>query len=352
MVILAALINLANAAYAASSGTKISSGPYPRPIAEFEPVKSVLVSDDYFQGGYDALNLTRAILDAGAELMIASTDGRSDALTRLATAGLRPEQQQRIKVQTLPHGNLWMRDYGPVFIRTANGPEALDLIWGGQQKDSENLPVTLAGILRIAHRPLSTEMDGGNFLSDGTICVTSRDERVPINPNREAFSAIGCEQLLVLDNPPHPHIDMWLKIVGPKKALVSELNSSARAALRRYYGGHIPEEQLHLGERLDVMAQALAPYFSVERIPIPVMYRGSFRTYTNSLLVNGKAIVPRYKSYGWGYDQYPDSPEQRDYEKVVEERYAAYGFSVTFVDADGLIFNGGALHCIALQIPE
>jgi hypothetical protein len=348
----AALNLLAAAAIAAGFGANQAHSPHPRPIAEFEPVRSVVISDDYFQGGYDAAGLARAVLEAGAELLVASPTGSSDVLSRLAEAGLPPALLAGVKVVKLPHGNLWVRDYGPMFAREDGKTRLVDFVWGGGVEESERFPVALGSLLGRPVTGAALELDGGNLLSDGATCVTSRESAAAPLPKAVSFAPLGCQRLVVLDDPPHAHVDMWLKLVGPGKALVAELDETARAALRRYYGGHVPEDHVRLGARLDAMARELAPHFAVERVPMPVFYRGSYRTYANALLVNRTAIVPRYKKFGWGYDDYPDAAERESYEKAVEHRYAAHGFSVTFVDADGLIFNGGAFHCVALQIPE
>lgn len=353
MITLAAPIYISAAAIAAGIGIKtFNTKTQIRPIAEFEPVESVIISEDYFQGGYDASGLARAILQAGATLVIASSNERSQTVKQLVDLNLDHDQRNRVKIRTLAHGNLWLRDYGPVFAHSLRGLELVDFQWGGKPQESEDFPVTLGHYLHKPVRRMLANLDGGNFLSDGATCVTSRDRAATLEPTPETFQAIGCAKLVILENPPHPHVDMWLKITGPGKALVAELDTSARSALRRYYGGRIPDDHQKMGERLDAMAHALAPYFTIQRIPMPIAYRGTFRSFTNAILVNGTAIVPRYKTYGWGYDQYPDATEERDYEKTVEDRFAEHGFSVTFVDADGLIFNGGAFHCIALQIPE
>jgi agmatine/peptidylarginine deiminase len=108
---------------------------------------------------------------------------------------------------------------------------------------------------------------------------------------------------------------------------------------------------MEIKARLDELAVILSAHFKVKRLPMPLPYRGVFRTYANSLLVNNTAIVPRYHRYGWNYDDYPDAALAADYESKVAAIYREFGYDTRFVNADGLIFNGGAFHCVALQIP-
>lgn len=323
-----------------------------RPVAEFEAVRAVALSDDYMQGGYDGIALVRAILEAGAQALILSSNTVSTTMTSLAASDLSKAMLAKTKVLQLAHDNLWLRDYGPLFVRDHTGVAAIDFIWGGPGQDNEVFPQKIAKTFAMPVRSLPVTMDGGNFLTDGKICVMSRLSSQTEAPDPQLLSRIGCERTVIINNPPHAHVDMWLKFVAPGKALIPELNSSARQALKRHYGGTIPTDQQQFAERLDAVAQELSAYVQVERIPSPVLYRGTYRTYTNAILVNRQAIVPRFRSYGWGYDTYPDTAELKDYEQAVEKSFKANGYSVTFVDADGIIYNGGAFHCVTIQIPE
>jgi agmatine/peptidylarginine deiminase len=85
---------------------------------------------------------------------------------------------------------------------------------------------------------------------------------------------------------------------------------------------------------------------------MPLPYRNTFRTYVNSLLVNGTAVVPRYSRYRWNYDSDPNATLTKLFESKVTTIYKELGYRVRFVNADDLIFNGGAFHCIAVQIPK
>ncbi len=105
-------------------------------------------------------------------------------------------------------------------------------------------------------------------------------------------------------------------------------------------------------DSLDEMARQLGAYMKVERLPMPAPYRNTMRTYANGILVNKSAILPRYKTFGWNGESYPDQELHARYEEQVRAAYEKHGYKVEFVDADGLIFNGGALHCVAQQIPR
>lgn len=84
---------------------------------------------------------------------------------------------------------------------------------------------------------------------------------------------------------------------------------------------------------------------------MPLPYRGAYRTFANAVLVNGTAIVPRFKHFGWKYDEYPDQKLEASYEAKTKKFYEKYGYRVSFVTADELIYNGGGFHCVTLQLP-
>lgn len=323
-----------------------------KPIAEFEEVSAVAISDDYMQGGYDGIGLARAILAAGVELLVLSTNADSPTIANLSASGIPKASLANTKALALAHNNLWLRDFGPLFVRDHMGIQAVDFVWGGPGQESEDFSHKLAAARSLPLRTLPIMMDGGNVLSDGKICVSGHPLTPTDTQDSQLFDQLGCERGVVIANPPHAHVDMWLKFVAPGKALVPELDAQARQALQRYYGGTIPSDQLQFAERLDAAARQLSAFVQVERIPSPVLYRGTYRTYTNAILLNHQAIVPRYRRYGWGYDSYPDAAELKNYEQTVETRFKQHGYSVTFVDADGIIYNGGAFHCVTLQIPK
>jgi hypothetical protein len=113
----------------------------------------------------------------------------------------------------------------------------------------------------------------------------------------------------------------------------------------------VPPELKQLQESLDRKAQELARYLEVVRLPMPMPYRGTFRTYANAALVNGRALVPSYRRFGWRQEEYPDAALAPYYEQRAREVYRAAGYDVQFLEADGLAFNGGAWRCVTAPIP-
>jgi agmatine/peptidylarginine deiminase len=162
---------------------------------------------------------------------------------------------------------------------------------------------------------------------------------------------VGCRKVVVLDDPPHEHLDMWMKVVADGKILVNELDEPTIGRARAMFG-QVPEDVRKLKDRLDELAKTLAEHAEVTRLPMPLPYRHVFRTYANALLVNGTALIPSYERFGWSYDDYPDAALKEHFETRAAEVYARHGFRTRFVRADGLVYNGGAFHCVMLQLPK
>lgn len=324
------------------------AAPSVEPIPEYAPVQAVLLSEDLFSAGYHAPELLTEITAAQAEPWIVTADEKSrpELEKTLAEAGVKPMQLKAAAFFHVAHGNLWLRDYGPVI--TTQG--FADLKYDGAASVNDDFPRTLGKLLSVPTVHVQAELDGGNLLAAGDFCFTSAANVASTVVERHA-PALGCRKLLVVKDPAHAHIDMWAKVVARDTVLVNELSADTLNLVQAQYG-HIPADVADLKARLDGGARQLeAAGMKVERLPMPLPYRNVFRTFANSILVNGRAIVPAFAKFGWGYDEYPDAKLEPAYEAQVKKIYAKHGYETRFVNADGLMFNGGGFHCVLLQIP-
>ena len=76
------------------------------------------------------------------------------------------------------------------------------------------------------------------------------------------------------------------------------------------------------------------------------------RTYANALLVNGHAMIPSYSKTDQNGVPLLDADFLESYEKEVKDIYEAYRYKVSFIKSDVIIADGGALHCVGLQLPD
>ena len=166
----------------------------------------------------------------------------------------------------------------------------------------------------------------------------------------------GCDDVYIFPRMPYEgtgHIDMWAKFLSDDTVLVGELQDETIARMQRgtsSYNGAL-EIQGFLNDRA---SEIRSLGFDVVRIPMPApIISGSYatmRSYTNSLLVNGTAIIPRYVRSADYYASYEDSDLTSVYEQQVEDIYRGLGYQVRFIESDELIANGGAVHCVTMQL--
>lgn len=343
-------------------------------IPEFAPTDSVLLSEILFKENFNGAALTQAIVDSGARVMIALSQPMTEEeqLRWRKQHHLDTFNSEQLSLTNIAHDTHWVRDYGPLPIRVhqADGASQLgfvDLDYKKEMQLDDTVPYQLGLLFSTDIRHVPLTFDGGNFLTDGKNCFMTTDVRKDLSLETKEFAAdrekaeayisqyfsnsAGCEKTVLIENAPHEHIDMWAKIVSPKTILVNQITpETVNYFLKR--DGFVPKDVIDMRDNLDHMAQQLSTYMTVERLPMPAPYRNTMRTYANGILVNKSAILPRYKTFGWNSESYPDGELHESYEQQVRSIYEKHGFKVTFVAADGLIFNGGALHCVAQQIPR
>lgn len=365
---------------AAGYGLSFIVSPAPQPIAnvesipEFAPSDSVLVSEILFRENFNGAALAKAIIDSGARVIIAMAQPMSEEeqLHWRKEQNLDAFSSEQVSLLNIAHDTHWVRDYAPlpVRVRHSSGEPQLgfvDLDYKKEMRLDDTVSYQLGLLFNTDIRHVPLTFAGGNFLTDGKNCYMTNDVRKDLSLETKEFAAdrqkaedyisryfrdsAGCDKTVFIENAPHEHIDMWAKIVAPHTALVNQITAETVDYFLKK-DGFVPKDVIDMRDSLDEMARQLGAYMKVERLPMPAPYRNTMRTYANGILVNKSAILPRYKTFGWNGESYPDQELHARYEEQVRAAYEKHGYKVEFVDADGLIFNGGALHCVAQQIPR
>ena len=339
------LLGVAAVVIITESGIPVDQASINRPIAEFAPTEKIVLPIGLFQFNYHAAKLVQEINKAGATVEIVGQKN-------LIEEGDTPTHNPTVAVD---HTNIWLRDFAPVPFRSKNGVRYLGIDSGTPDPENAAFGEKLTNQLKLDYRPTSATLDGGNFLTDGTNCYMSGslgDEKLETKEkDREIKETLGCKRLVIIENPPHVHIDMYVKILDSKTVAVNEINS-ASIELAKDSLGDIPLDILELKNSLDGAAKQFEKYLHVVRMPMPVPFKNTFRTYTNSILVNGTAIVPDYKNYREVGGSYPDESILPELRQKVSDLYSQFGYKVEFVNADNLIYNGGAFHCVSMHLPK
>lgn len=337
-----------------------------RPIAEFEPTQAMILSQYLFSETVKIEPLVTAILDAGSDLIILSADDMvgEDQNEWLAKQNWNPDQRQSISLINTSHESFWLRDFGPIPLRwtSSRNRDQLALasfIYREENSLDDTLPYQVGLHLNTTVLSLPLILDGGNFLTNGSLClvtdnVTPRDKKAETGEDEVelAFSEIGCQQLMIIADAPHEHIDMWAKIVSPDTVLVNSLSPELIQQAEITLSDDVVKDVKIVAQQLEQAAATLAQRMKVVRIPMPLPYGGVFRTFANSVLINGVAILPKYEVNPRSGQPYIDQDMMAEMEAVAQTAYASFGYEVRWVNADELIINGGALHCVTAHLPR
>ena len=299
---------------------------------------------------------------------------------------------------------IWARDWGPTSarMRRKEAGERSDAVFieanyfvsrpyqdgaplgfveylRGRMREDPEVELFEGEVGGVLHGSLPVYLSWGNFLiggdAHGFVASAPLFARIEGMEDREKriFARwiarvlrrdVGCRRVSILETMPYErtgHIDMWGKFVSAETILVSSLEEGQRVDVPKPFVGVFDEIRAYLDER----AQEIEGMgYRVVRIPnpVPIFTRDEemiFRSYANSLLMvgedgRGTAFVPRYarsKVGLWGgRAEYPDAGKAEEAEKRVEAVLRDAGYEVMFVPADDLIAEGGAIHCVGMQV--
>ncbi len=368
---------------------------------EYESVQGVVLSEHLatFPNGKEFL---KAVLGLNTEVWMLTLDQQNldDTQRVLQTRfGLQAEQMTRLKALPIATQTVWARDWAPLFSFSTQNTTDIGLLdfkyYPERQVDDAvgpelnlflNQTASMLGLQSLFPKknyqnlPVNVELEGGNVMCTRQNCFVSQEvlrrvEAQGITPDPEQITQELEKHLqqkfTIVPRLPYEstgHIDIWAKFLSAKVLIIGEISE---ISLER-----VPEEQREaytevrefLNEQATGFNQAgqesteslayqlkkLDPEIEIQRIPMPTpgIYKGieTFRTYTNSVLINNTAIVPKYGR--GGRSRSGDRDLLSNQESAVEKLYQDAGYQVIWIQADNLIRDGGAWHCVSMQIPS
>jgi len=254
-----------------------------------------------------------------------------------------------VELLPVPIDDSWMRDNGPIFVRSGSGRVALVHFgfnaWGGKfppwDKDAE-VPRHIATHLGIRRYEAPFVLEGGSFFVDGegTLITT---EQCLLNPNRNPTMSreeieqglrdyLGVEAIVWLglghstDRDTDGHIDGIATYVAPARVALLAPDDPADPDYER---GRDNLERLRRAQDARDRAFEVMPFQTRPAGLVP---------YLNIYLPNGGVIVP-----------VADRPED---EHALEQIAGLFpDREVVFVPGRCLTYGGGGPHCITQQIP-
>ena len=331
--------------------------------AEWEPQSAVLVAWPHSETDWaDRLAevettyvaLVGAIVRFERAIVCVADDAlEAHARTALQAAGV---DMGRVRFVRAEYDDTWLRDSGPITLRTAGGFRLLDFRftgWGGKFEASRDdaLVETLerGGLFERAERAsIAFALEGGAIDTDGdgTLLTTwqSLNQRHP-DASREELSTkladwLAQDRVLWLDHgylegdDTDAHVDTLARFASPDSIVFQGCDDPTDS--------HYPHLRAMADELAALRTKDGQPYRLFElpwAQPILDDGRRLAASYANFLIVNGAVLAP---SYG-------DAADARA-QAVLREAFPAH--EIVMVPCRPLIWQNGSLHCITMQLPE
>lgn len=250
-----------------------------------------------------------------------------------------------------PLNSMWIRDYGPIFSRLANG--TVGIVHATYSNPDVNDPRTkddafatyIGKLLHLKVDRMPLVLEGGNLMSNGEgLMVTST--RVIERPENQRYTVqqigkllgthLGCQTLTYLrplENEPTGHIDLCLTFLRRNLVVVGKYDKTydpVNAAILDDMAAMLKDMETSMGPMM------------VERIPMPPRTKeGEWRSYCNVLIINGIILVPSYT----GIDPALEKEAVNTYKRLMPT------WKVETIVSDSLIKKQGFLHCIGITVP-
>ncbi len=247
--------------------------------------------------------------------------------------------------------SVWIRDYGPQSIYLAEGNELALVDWVyNRPRPSDNLiPGVLADYFSLPFFQMTTHPNrltatGGNFIFDGfgsgfssELILTENSNLTEAQIDNIMLNYLGISRYIKMPELPYDnisHIDMHMKLLNEETFLVGQFPTGVS-------DGPFIESNLQnlLNNHMSVYDR---PY-KVVRVPMVPSSSGnyppnaSYRTYTNSIILNNLVLVPTY-------GHYLDNQALEIYQQAMP------GYEIVGLNMENVIGASGAIHCITREI--
>lgn len=307
--------------------------------AEFEPVRGVFITWIYSQSTYRPIfrEIVREVASVCKCYIIASSSDTINIKNYLSSGGVPFDS---VVFYTWPYNSIWIRDYGPWFIRKQDNSEGMvDFIYNRPRPldDTISRCIGRAWWIPVYSSPISHP--GGNYMVDGMGTGFSSNLIFTENSSytqRQVDSLVrlysGLDRFVVVQriNIEYTgHIDLWTKLLNDTLIMVGQ-----------YAPGHSNYAMLNQhADSLSRIKNREGFNYRIVRVPMPWSTSDAPPTYVNSLFVNNKVLVPTWSL-----------PEDDSGLNVY--RNALPGHQIVGINCAAMSGSGGAIHCITMQIPK
>lgn len=321
--------------------------------AEYDPAKGVIFRYSTYAWPQEVTDCVAAITGDPTKndrvyIVVADAAQQQSATTQFTAAGA---DMSKVEFILMPSDSIWLTDYGPNYVRQDGAHVIVDGHYYIIPRTLDNFVPTLLAEdyfkIPVYHMGLSTSARG-NFLVGPNRSAFVTDMISYYNPNFTAqYIAELYQEYLGIDTlhifpelPPTVdatgHIDMWMCVIDDDTVIISE-----------FIPGSNPTA-IQITENAVTYMQNLG--FQVFRVPDHngrhpnVSYGEVHFTYTNSIRINDRILIP---SYGGG------DPSKLVYDNAALAAFqaAAPSCQIIQIPCYDIIWAAGALHCISMNVP-
>lgn len=268
-------------------------------------------------------------------VVVSESSEQATAAATLSDAGA---DMARVSFLIAPTNTVWIRDYGPRFIREGASPvlSVVDHTYNRPRPSDNAIPDFIATAWGLAAYDLPLTHGGGNFHLFGGGEALMTDLVLDENPGQSAqdvedlFAAYEALDVTVWSSFPSfydstRHIDMWMLPVRDRAVIIGEYDLADGTP-------HTVTEA--------AVTELQGRGYAVYRTP-GWQAADTHYTYTNAVLINELALVPQYSSY-----------PTENAEALAVFQDALPGYQVVPIDASDLVHLAGVLHCIVMHVPD
>jgi agmatine/peptidylarginine deiminase len=299
--------------------------PPVRNIAEFERMSGVLIRYPF--------GITTSVIREMAEDLIVyclvSSNSQNSAYNSMNSAGVDMDNVEFVLGST---DSYWTRDYGPWWVVDGNRDvSVVDFTYNRPRPNDNDAPSKMANHLNTPYFATDIVAAGGNYMTDGLGIGASSSliyEENSMSNNQihqDMLDYYGIHTYHAIDDPNNTyidHIDCWGKFLSPQKVLLREVPSS-----------HAQYDEIEeVVDYFESIPNGYGEPWEIYRV-----YTPSNQPYTNSIILNNKALVPITNS-SW------DDDALAAYQDALPG-YEILGFTGSWESTD-------ALHCRAKGIPD
>jgi len=322
--------------------------PHSRTFMQWPVSVDVYGEDDLARVQKAIALVANTIADHEEVVMLCAPKHQKTARARLGSG---------VSLWDIPTNDLWCRDSGPTFVRTADGGLAVSLIqfngWGGKQVHNHDARIAA----RVAERlglPLidsglvgeqgGLEHDGAGLVMAHASCWVNRNRNTGSEEKigRKILAAVGGRKMIwapgikgadITDY----HIDALARFVGPGHVLIqmpAQIN-------------HDDPWSVSAFETLDILKAATTldgKPLAITVVPEPVEIRSRkadfVAAYVNYYVCNGAVIA----------SQFGDKSADGTAREMLQELYP--GRTIVMLNTDAIGESGGGIHCSTQQQPR